>query len=84
MDKVLKSTSALPLMLKFTSPQPMKVVKKEDCEISYDPINQITYFMGGGSSKKSKSHTSTEKTVTLWRNGRPIESKQDHNYGSDD
>ena len=84
MKKMFKSTSAKPLMLNFTSPKPMEVVKEEDCAISYDPINQITYFMGGGSSKKSKSQITKKQTVTSWIGGKPDKTKEDYEYGSDD
>jgi hypothetical protein len=88
MKKMIKNTSAKPLMLNFTSPKPMTVVKETDCAILYDPIKQITYFMGGGgSSNGSRSEIKTNRTQNGWigsGSGRRATYQPDHEYGSDD
>ena len=90
MEKLSKSTSSMPLMLNFVKSQKMKVVKEEDIALIYDPVSQITMFMGGGSSKKSRSMTETKETVTGGTRGPngfipdPRFTKQDHSYGADD
>ena len=79
-----KATSSLPLMLNFVQSKKMEIVTEEEISMMYDPVTQITLYMGGGSSKGSKSQTSTKETVTSWIGGKPDKTKQDHSYGSDD
>ena len=83
MNDLRKSTSSKPLMLNFVKSQKMEIVKEEDIAMKYDPILQVTYFMGGGSSKGSKSQTETKQTLN-GMTGRTKHYKEDHVYGSDD
>jgi hypothetical protein len=79
-----KATSSLPLMLNFVQSKKMEIVTEKEISMMYDPVTQITVYMGGGSSKSSKSQTSTKETVTSYIGGKPDKSKLDHSYGSDD
>ncbi len=83
-ENLKKTTSSLPLMLNFVESKKMEIVTEEEISMMYDPVTQITLYMGGGSSKGSKSMTETKETVTSWIGGKPDKSKQDHSYGSDD
>ena len=74
----------MPLMLNFVKSQKMKIVKEEDIALMYDPVSQITLFMGGGSSKASKSMTETKETVVEMIGMKVTKTKQDHSYGFDD
>ena len=74
----------MPLMLNYVQSKEMEVVREEDISLMYDPISQITLFMGGGSSKGTKSMKETKRTQDGWSGpGQPIY-KEDHTYGSDD
>ena len=79
----VRSTSSMPLMLNFVKPVEVEVVKAEEIAVVYDPVSQMTMFMGGGSSNQSKSQVSTKQTLCGMTGSRK-EYKADHEYGYDD
>ena len=74
----------MPLMLNFVKPVEVEVVKAEEIAVVYDPVTQMTMFMGGGSSNQSRSQVSTKQTVTGHSTNSGFRYKEDMEYGYDD
>ena len=74
----------MPLMLNFTSPEDIEIVEAKEIAVIYDPVLQITYSMGGGSSKKTKSQKGKKQTIKEHSSKSGFKYKDDYDYGSDD
>ena len=87
MRQINKSTETFPLMLNFSKAKPMEIVNAEDIAMVYDPVKQVTLYMGGGGGSKSasRSQTTTKRTFT-GTDARTNKAHyiEDNVYGADD
>ena len=56
------STNYRPLIMNYIKPTAPEVLSHDEVTACYDPQNQVTYFLGGGNSRGTRSYDGYKET----------------------